>query len=756
MPAVFYILFGALFTTTVCLAAGRILLRSTGATLDRYEEDALGFVIGAGAVSLLVFVIAALHIAQKGVYLAVGLAIIAAAVRLGAHHNVVPAFPPLPRFWRWFLVALFSAFTVVYFFNAMAPEFSPDGASYHLGVVSRYARAHSLLRFPMNMYGSLSQGIEMLYLMAYTFGRHSSAALVHYAFLLSLTFSVLSFGRRVGKPLAGLGGAMLVYIAPIIGIDGTTAYVDVAVAAIVFAVFYLVQIWDADRRTPLLPVIGLTAGFAYAAKYSAFIAVIYAVGYVLWRARQIRPAAIVALCSLALAIPWAARDALWYGNPFAPMLNAWFPNVLMHVSREQEWTAWLRSYDLASRWSIPLDLTVRGGLNGIFGPVFLLLPFALLTLRTSVCRRVLFAGALFSIPYAANIGARFLIPALPFFAFALAYVIAARPAALGAVVAFHAVASWPACVRLYAPYVWRLPDRIPFKQALRIEQEDTWLSHNTSYLVARLIEQAVPPGQHVYSTQGVPEAYTSRDIWVNWQSARGDVLDDIFFASTGGDNQPRFAVQFTFPATRVSKVRVVATGTAPADQQWSVSEFRVYTGGQELARAPGWRLRANPNPWDVQLAFDNSPVTRWRTWQPYESGMYIELGFTAPHTVDRVHLECASESTHTPLRLDGLDASGAWRTLTASASTTEIAPVRFMALAAIREMKVRGVDYLLIRDSDWNARDILEDPKAWGLTPVGCVSDVRLYRLDPGPPVLEPDATAPEEQQRHGPLLTRR
>ena len=466
MPAVFYILFGALFTTTVCWAAGRILLRSTGANLHRVEEDALGLVVGAGPVSLLVFVIAALHIAQKGVYLAVGLAIIAAAVRLGAHRNVAPAYPPLPRFWRWFLVVLVSAFTVAYFFDAMAPEFSPDGASYHLGIVSRYARAHSLRKFPMNMYGSLSQGIEMLYLMAYAFGRHSSAALVHYAFLLSLTFSVLSFGRRVGKPLAGLGAAMLVYVAPIIGIDGTTAYVDVAVAAILFAVFYLVQIWDAERRTPMLPVIGLTAGFAYAAKYSAFVAVIYAVGYVLWRTRRIRAVAIVALCSLALVIPWVVRDALWYGNPFAPMLNAWFPNALMHVSREREWTAWLRSYDLASRWSIPLDLTVRGGLNGIFGPVFLLLPLALLTLRTSVCRRVLFAGALFSLPYAANIGARFLIPALPFFAFALACLIAARPAVLGAVIAFHAVASWPACVRLYAPICLATTRPHPFQTGL--------------------------------------------------------------------------------------------------------------------------------------------------------------------------------------------------------------------------------------------------------------------------------------------------
>jgi hypothetical protein len=38
------------------------------------------------------------------------------------------------------------------------------------------------------MYAQLSQGIELLFLMAFSFGRHSAAALVHYAFLLALTW----------------------------------------------------------------------------------------------------------------------------------------------------------------------------------------------------------------------------------------------------------------------------------------------------------------------------------------------------------------------------------------------------------------------------------------------------------------------------------------------------------------------------------------------------------------------------------------
>ncbi len=65
-------------------------------------------------------------------------------------------------------------------------------------------------------------------------------------------------------------------------------------------------------------------------------------------------------------------------------------------------------------------LTVGGQLGGQLGPVFLLAPLALLTLRTSVGRRLLLAGLIITLPYPQNIGARFLIPVLPFVAMGIA------------------------------------------------------------------------------------------------------------------------------------------------------------------------------------------------------------------------------------------------------------------------------------------------------------------------------------------------
>src|SRR5260221_10643701 len=149
---------------------------------------------------------------------------------------------------------------------------SPDGMTYHLGEVAKYYRAHGFVRIPTNIYGNLSQGIELLFLHAFTFGKHSAAALVHFSLFVCVTFQILAYGRRIGRPAVGVAAALFFYASPVVGIDGSIAYTDVAVAAIVFGLFYLLQIWDEDRNPNLLAPIGMLAGFSVAAKNTAFVA----------------------------------------------------------------------------------------------------------------------------------------------------------------------------------------------------------------------------------------------------------------------------------------------------------------------------------------------------------------------------------------------------------------------------------------------------------------------------------------------------
>ena len=106
---------------------------------------------------------------------------------------------------------------------------------------------------------------------------------------MALVFLILSYGKRIGRPEVGVAAAIFTYASPIVLRDASIAYIDVALAAVLFALFYLLQIWDENRDPKMLVPIGILAGFGYEVKYTAFVAVPYAVGFIawkLWRARK--------------------------------------------------------------------------------------------------------------------------------------------------------------------------------------------------------------------------------------------------------------------------------------------------------------------------------------------------------------------------------------------------------------------------------------------------------------------------------------
>ena len=164
------------------------------------EENFLGFVLGAALLSTAIFLLAAVGLAYRAVFFAVGIGVILLAVRYKAHRRSADRLPSLPGVWAWAFFAVYAAFSILYLSNALAPETSPDGVQYHLGFPVRYLDQHRLVPVTTDMYASLSAGIEMLFLFAFAFGKHSAAAMVHLLFLLVLPFGMLSYGKRIGMP----------------------------------------------------------------------------------------------------------------------------------------------------------------------------------------------------------------------------------------------------------------------------------------------------------------------------------------------------------------------------------------------------------------------------------------------------------------------------------------------------------------------------------------------------------------------------
>jgi hypothetical protein len=696
------ILFGAAFTIAACIALGRLILR------DTIRDPGAEFVTGAAALSLIVFALCAVHLAYPLVFLAGGAAILGCRRLSGG----LPARPK-----NRLLLLAFAPFLILYFFHAMAPEASPDGAGYHLTFVARYLQTHGFVRITDNFYAAFPAAAEMLFLHAFAFGQHSAAALVHLAFLIALAWQLYS-----RSPAA----ALLVFASPVVGIDGASAYNDVALAATAFTLFNLLELWQDSRSPRLLAAIGLLTGFAVATKFTAWLAFPWAVGWIALKSRRLA-LNVGALAAIVVA-PWLIKNWLWFDNPVAPFFNRLFPNPYVLVSFEDSYRQSLQLYHLHSRWQIPWDVTTRGTLSGMLGPVFLLAPVALLALRSGTGRRVLLAAFVFGANYWSNIGTRFLIAPLPFIALAMVLALSAVPRLPVAIALIHAVISWPALIPKYAsPYSWHLT-KIPWREAFRLRPEGPYIANRLPYYaIDRLIEERTPPGSKIFTFTPIPEAYTSRRIRVEFQAAENKITGAILWTASQSEYAPTWRLRWTFPRQTLRGVRVVQTGTGP--ELWSVHELRVFDGARELARAPEWRLRAQPYPWTVQSAFDNSPITFWLSGETARPGQFIQAAFHRDHPADSVLIESAPNQPSIRLKLEGLDAAGRSFPLAAAPTIYDAPRPLHLRRAAAEEAKRRGNDYLLIFPTNPGADDYRQNSDLWGIHVLGEAAGATLYQL---------------------------
>jgi len=734
MGALIYILLGWGLSVAGCYAAGALLLSRLGSHWTREESIGLRFIAGAGIYSCLVFALGIAHLYYRGVFIALPLIVLAAAWRTGALPLPAERLPALPLLYSR-LLWLTVPFIALYLSNTIAPEASPDGASYHLGLVAHYYRERAMIPVPTNMYAALSQGTEMLFLAAYSIGRHSAAAMVHCTYLFALPWMILCFGRRYAQPAAATAAALLIFCAPVIGIDGISAYNDLAAAALVFTLFLtLLRMEEVPHCLGLIVLAGVLGGSAFGVKYTLAPSLILAALWIVWlhRKASLRPLLVLSAISSVFILPWVIRNTIWWHNPLAPFFNNWFPNPYIQYWFEITYRKGMAIYSLDSLREIPLEVTVIGGkLNGLLGPVFLLTPLALLSLRSPLGRRLLLAAAFALSTYPSNIGTRFLIPAAPFLALALTLPLARLPWLPAVLALLHAVLSWPAVIPTYAnQWAWRL-DKITWKEALRLRSDENYImSLNPGYGIARRIEEVVPPGRRVFGFSGIPEAYTSRDFLVSFQSSEGLGLRDIFYTPLHRDTQPSRHVTLQVPAGRHTAVRVVQNRDQP-DGQWSIAEMHVRHGDSEIQRSPHWRLRANPSLHDVQNAFDGSYVTRWITERGRAAGMYIEADFGREELLDRVVLHIAPDQ---PLDTFHIEVPGPNRTWVKLETTTQIVEVTTpvgLRRAAIEELLRRNIHYLVTSDSDFGVNDIVLNRAVWGLEELGNIAGFRLYRLLP-------------------------
>jgi len=448
---------------------------------------------------------------------------------------------------------------------------------------------------------------------------------------------------------------------------------------------------------------------------------------------RVAPLLLLAGVSGVLVVPTLEKNSIVVHNPVAPFFNRVFPNPYVHVSFEQELRKQLRTtqYPIQSPWEIPWELAVGGEkLQGLLGPVFLLVPLSLLALRHPAGRQLLLAALVFAVPYPLNIGTRFFLPCAAFLAPALILGVSAWSVVPVFLVLLHAYLSWPSHVTSYCDtYAYRL-ESAPVRAAARLESEDEYLSHRLGgYLLARRIEIETPPGSRIFSFEGPPQAYCAREILVYFESALSERLRDTIYAGVNPDLQPIRVLTFNIQANRLRRIRLVQTGSDRLGMP-GISEIEIL-GPEGWVRNKGsWRVNAGPFPWDAKLAFDGNPTTQWRAWQATGSGAFVDVDFGQEEVISTVRLHVTPDQRHMRWRLEGKLSPGGWSPLSAAADISSVAQPMELRKFAVDELKQNGIGYLLVPDSNYTATDFRDNMSRWGIHLRAKVKDTSLYEIE--------------------------
>lgn len=636
---------GGLLPLAASLGLGRALWRG------RAPHWTFELASGAALLSFLLFALLVLHWAWPAVVLTLCAATALCTLRRirPVHRAGVP----------WWMTALVAAYAFYYLVHALAPEIQPDAAVYHLGLVADWARHHGMPA-RIGFYELLPLGLETLFYPAFLIGGHSAARLVHFNFFLATIPLVLHVGKKIGlDSRASFAAAGLYFLTPVAGISGSCAYNDAAAVFFPLAAFGLL-LEARPERPEFFFHAGLAAGFAYAVKMPGAIAAAAAAGWAAWRYGR-RGLALTAAGILLAAGAWPARNLLLTGNPLAPLGNRVFPNDHFHASSEAVLSRKLASYD-GVRWTeIPAELAMRGArLQGLAGPAVLLLPLALLAWRRPQARPALLAGLLLLLPWTRNIGARFLMPALPLLFLALASW--AGPRWMQGLFLLQAVICSPWALDAWADqHAWRLRG-FPWKAALRLEPEHEYLRRELDEF--SFVEKAAPlvAGEGLLDLYGLPYAYLRTVPLGSLSSARFDNAVAALNAALGPRPERMAVVRAKLERKPVLAVRVQLEKDWPGI--WSLEDVFAVRDSRRIPPSPAWSLDAGPNPEDAWLAMDGNPATRWFTWDSSRAGAWWQVELDSAQAVDAIVLRAPDAIPRPPLSVHVLTADHRWNDVT--------------------------------------------------------------------------------------------
>jgi hypothetical protein len=271
--------------------------------------------------------------------------------------------------------------------QAFAPVVSTDELVYKLGVPHAYQLYGRMVELPLNSNSYLALSFNLADLPALILGGAIAAKLVHFALYLATLVIAWRLGRRFEAPAWIV--AIIAY-APVLMVTAGWAYSEWGVLGLLLLSFHAYQRWlDEDDRSDFVLAFA-AAGCAISAKYTALPWIAPFALLVLWRHRRDARVLLGAVSLVALFGGFFyARNLVWTGSPFAPLLLPDAPTIQNYRSgyRFSGWVDLVLGKDVADR-------EIGDEALGILLPLCVLASIGVIRKRDRATRDLLLIGGI--------------------------------------------------------------------------------------------------------------------------------------------------------------------------------------------------------------------------------------------------------------------------------------------------------------------------------------------------------------------------
>lgn len=319
---------------------------------------------------------------------------------------------------------------------ALSPPWDYDGLMYHLVGPKQILEEGLIVADHDNWYVNGPSAIEMLFLIALSFGDDTVPKLVHFLGGFVYLVGAYVLGRRwIGPKGAWIAVAILLGI-PLIPILSSFAYIDLFWSGYEILAVGAALIWwrDGDRRWLVL--CGTFAGFALGSKYLGLLGIgvlVVFVGLLSLRhglRTAVRALAMLLAPAVLVGMPWMIKNLVLLGNPLFPYLP---PFSLFASDRLESFMSFLNSFgtgrDPLDFIALPVNVYLR---NEMFSAVMsridipsLMFPLAILygfqKKNPVITALLVLAGARSLLWALGSQQIRFLFPIYPALAIVAAY-----------------------------------------------------------------------------------------------------------------------------------------------------------------------------------------------------------------------------------------------------------------------------------------------------------------------------------------------